>query len=207
KNHAKIGTVSGTSQGVNVLVTRNDGWSLVEAYRNEDGAFVRGYIKTAKLKLSDVNTLYGFVIDKRTQTLTVYMNGQRIGSCLVCTGLPTVENLNRETPAGEFRIAMRRGVTEYVGKQKGYSRYTIRINNNVYLQEIPTTKRNGSDYSMLETYLGSKQTRGTICVQARASQDGGMNAEALWNITDTNKKVKVLIIDDKTRDMIPVGIK
>ena len=202
---SKLGSVAGVSQGVNVLNTRSDGWSLVEAYRNEDGAFIRGYIKTSRLILSDVNTTYGIVIDKRSQTLVVYMNGQRVGSCLVSTGLPTVENLQRETPAGEFKVATRRGTTTYTARQKGFSRYSMRINNNVHLQEIPTTKRNGSDYSILESYLGSKQTRGTICVQARASADGGINAEWLWRMTDTNKKVKILIIDDKTRDMIPVG--
>ena len=202
---SKLGSVAGVSQGLNVLTTRNDGWSLVEAYRNEDGAFIRGYIRTNKLILSDVNTTYGIVVDKRSQSLVVYMNGQRVGSCLVSTGLPTVDNLQRETPAGEFKIATRRGTTAYTARQKGFSRYTMRINNNVYLQEIPTTKQKGSDYSILESYLGTKQTRGTICVQARASADGGINAEWLWRMTDTNKKVKVLVIDDKTRDMIPVG--
>ena len=201
----KLGSVAGSSQGLNILNSRSDGWSLVEAYRNEDGAFMRGYIKTNKLKLSDVSTTYGIVVDKRSQMLLVYMNGQRVGSCLVCTGVPTVDYLKRETVAGEFKIATRRGTIEYVGRQKGFSRYAIRINNNIYLQEIPTTKRNGSDYSIMESYLGSKQTRGTICVQARASADGGINAEWIWKMTENTRNLKVLVIDDKNRDLIPVG--
>ena len=40
----KLGSVSGLSQGLNLIEDLDDGWSLVEAYRNEDGAFVRGYI-------------------------------------------------------------------------------------------------------------------------------------------------------------------
>ena len=201
---SKLGTVSGATQGLNVLVNRNDGWSLVEAYRDEDGSFTRGYIKSSSLKVSAVSTTYGIIINKATQTLTVFMNGDPIGSCLVCTGNPTYEYLNRETPAGEYIIGTRRGTIEYL-TNKGYSRYAIRINNNVHLQEIPTTKKNGSDYSLLESLLGSKQTRGTICIQAKASMDGGINAEYIWNLTQNHRDVKVMIFDDKSRDTIPVG--
>ena len=38
-----------------------------------------------------------------------------------------------------------------------------------------------------------------------ASTDGGINAEWIWNMTTDNKKVKVLILDDKDRSMVPVG--
>ena len=44
----RLGTVSGISQGLNVL-SESDCWALVEAYLNEDGAFVRGYIRSNKL--------------------------------------------------------------------------------------------------------------------------------------------------------------
>ncbi|MEI3405537.1 MAG: hypothetical protein V8Q79_02895 [Christensenellales bacterium] len=46
KGRKSIGSVSGLSQGLNVILKRDDGWSLVEAYRNEDGAFIRGYISS-----------------------------------------------------------------------------------------------------------------------------------------------------------------
>ena len=137
-------------------------------------------------------------MSKRAYAIGVDFGGTKVLAAVVDTETGKVK--------GEFKIATRRGTTTYTARQKGFSRYSMRINNNVHLQEIPTTKRNGSDYSILESYLGSKQTRGTICVQARASADGGINAEWLWRMTDANKKVKVLIIDDKTRDMIPVGM-
>ena len=41
------------------MCIRDSGWSLVEAYRNEDGAFVRGYIRTKTLRTVEPNTLYG----------------------------------------------------------------------------------------------------------------------------------------------------
>ena len=199
----KLGSVSGISQGVNVIVQRTDGWSLVEAFRNEDGAFVRGYIRSNKLRPSEPNANYGIVIDKAKQTLTVFKDGARVGSCAVSTGLATPKYLHRETPAGEFITVTRRGTTEYYGN--GYSKYTIRINGSYHIAEIPTTKKNGSDFSILAGSLGTKATRGNVCIAHDASADGGINAEWLWNMTTENKRVKVLILDDKPRTDVPVA--
>ena len=52
----KLGSVSGLSQGLNLIEDLDNGWSLVEAYRNEDGAFVRGYIRTKTLRTVEPNT-------------------------------------------------------------------------------------------------------------------------------------------------------
>lgn len=199
----KLGTVSGISQGLNVITQRTDGWSLVEAFRNEDGAFMRGYIKTDKLRIAEPNQNYGITIDKKTQTLTVYKNGTRLGSCQVATGLPTPKYPHRETPAGEFIIVTRRGTYEYYGM--GFSRYTMRINGNYYLCELPTTKKNGSKY--LDIMVGRKNTRGNICITNTPSTDGSINAKWLWELSDTNRKMKVLIFDDKARTDVPVSTK
>jgi len=197
----KLGTVSGISQGLNVITDRTDGWSLVEAFRNEDGAFVRGYIKTNKLRIAEPNQNYGITIDKKTQTLTVYKNGARLGSCQVSTGLPTAKYPHRETPAGEFIIVTRRGTYEYYGM--GYSRYTMRINGNYYLSELPTTKKNGSKF--LDVMVGRKNTRGNVCITNVPSTDGSINAKWLWELSDANRKMKVLIFDDKPRTDVPVS--
>ena len=203
-NGKKIGSVSGLSQGLNLIEDLDDGWSVVEAYRNEDGAFVRGYIRTNKLRTVEPSNMYGLVIDKAAQTLTVYKNGERIGSCAVSTGLPTVKYLHRETPAGEFITVTRRGTIENAG---GYSKYTIRISGNYYLCEIPTTKKNGRDYSLMADKLGQKASRGNICLAHDESADGGINAEWIWDLTDSNKKIKVLVFDDKDRSSIPANSK
>ena len=199
----RLGTVSGISQGLNVITERPDGWALVEAFRNEDGAFVRGYIRANKLRTAEPNTTYGLVIDKAQQMLYVYKEGTRVGSCRISTGLATSKYLHRETPAGEYITVTRRGTTEYYGN--GYSKYTIRINGSYHLCEIPSTKKNGTNFSLLETSLGQKATRGNICIAREASTDGGINAEWIWNMTDANKRVKVLIFDDKPRTDVPVG--
>ena len=199
----KIGTVSGISQGLNVITERGDGWALVEAFRNEDGAFVRGYIKADKLRPVDPNPNYGIVIDKAAQTLTVFKDGARVGSCKVTTGLATPKYPHRETPAGEFITVTRRGSVEYYGT--GYfTKYTIRLNGNYYLAETPTTKKNGTKFvEEIVSSLGTKGTRGTICIANEASTDGGINAKWIWDMTDANKRVKVLIFDDKARTDVP----
>ena len=199
----RLGTVSGISQGLNVVKEREDGWSLVEAFRNEDGAFIRGYIRTNKLRVVKANQDYGIVIDKAAQKLTVWKAGEPIGSCDISTGLSTTKYLYRETPAGEFILATRRGTIDYYSK--GYSKYAIRINGNYHLCEIPTTKKNGSDFSMLADSLGEKATRGHIVLPHEASSDGGINAEWIWELTDKNRDIKVLIFDDKDRAEVPVG--
>ena len=202
----KLGTVSGISQGLNVIVERADGWTLVEAFRNEDGAFVRGYIKSDKLRPVDPNPNYGIVIDKAAQTLTVLKDGVRVGSCKVTTGLAVPKYPHRETPAGEFITVTRRGAYEYYGM--GYTKYTIRINGSYYLAEIPTTKKNGTKFiDDVEAALGTKGTRGNICIANDASTDGGINAKWIWDLTDENKRVKVLIFDDKPRTDVPVSAK
>ena len=203
-NGKKIGSVSGLSQGLNLIEDLDDGWSVVEAYRNEDGAFVRGYIRTNKLRTVEPSNMYGLVIDKAAQTLTVYKNGERIGSCAVSTGLPTVKYLHRETPAGEIITVTRRGTIENFG---GYSKYTVRISGNYHLCEIPTTKKNGKDYSLMADKLGQKASRGNICLAHDESADGGINAEWIWDLTDSNKKIKVLVFDDKDRSSIPANSK
>lgn len=202
KGRKSIGSVSGLSQGLNVILKRDDGWSLVEAYRNEDGAFIRGYISSKKLRTVDPNTSYGIVVDKSTQTLTVYKDGERVGSCAVSTGKPTSQSLSRETPAGEFITVTRRGVTPFAST--GFCNYSIRINGNYCLAEIPATKKKGSDFSLLKDKLGEKATRGNVCIAHDASSDGGINAQWIWDMTDENKKVKVLIFDDKERSDVPV---
>jgi len=199
----RLGTVSGISQGLNVIKERDDGWSLVEVFRNEDGAFIRGYIRTNKLRVVNANQDYGIVIDKADQKLTVWKDGKPIGSCDISTGLATPKYLHRETPAGEYILATRRGTIDYYSK--GFSKYAIRFSGNYHLCEIPTTKKNGSDFSLVEDSLGEKATRGHICVAHDASSDGGINAEWIWEITDKNRDIKVLIFDDKDRDEVPVG--
>ena len=53
--------------------------------------------------------------------------------------------------------------------------------------------------------LGQKASRGNICLAHDESADGGINAEWIWDLTDSNKKIKVLVFDDKDRSSIPAN--
>ena len=143
-NGKKIGSVSGLSQGLNLIEDLDDGWSA-RGSLPQRGRRVRPRLyphqQAAHRRAEQHCTALS--IDKAAQTLTVYKNGERIGSCAVSTGLPTVKYLHRETPAGEFITVTRRGTIENSG---GYSKYTVRISGNYHLCEIPTTKKNGKDY-------------------------------------------------------------
>ena len=49
----------------------------------------------------------------------------------------------------------------------------------------------------------AKASRGNICLAHDASADGGINAEWIWDMTDENKKIKVLVFDNKDRSPRP----
>lgn len=192
-----IGKVNGLTHAVNVI-SAGDTWSLVESYRIEDGAFMRGYIRNSRLRTVEVDQEYGLVLDKATQTLSVFKEGVRIGSVLVSTGLATKDNPNRETPAGEFFLATR------MGKKKmamGYILYSTRISGNYWIHEIPSTKEAGTDFSSMQGKLGQKNTWGTIVVAHESSSDGAINMQWIWDTL--NKRTKILILDDKDRSVIP----
>ena len=101
-------------------------------------------------------------------------------------------------------LVTRRGTLEYYNSGI-WCRYGIRVNGNYHLSEIPTTRKNGSDFSPMVNQLGTKSTRGNILIAHDPSTDGGINAEWIWNMSDKNRKVKVLILDDKDRTSIPAG--
>lgn len=198
-NGKKVAQVNGLTQGLNVVGEVGD-WSIVEVYRNEDSAFTRGYIRTSRLRTVEPDQEYGLTIDKTTQTLTVWHNGERVGSVPVCTGLANAENPGRETPAGEYILATRMGTREM---QMGYCEYAIRLSGDVWIHEIPSTVRKGTDFSVLQGVLGEKATRGTIAVAHESSEDGAINMEWIWETLSSHKRAKVLIFDDKDRDVVP----
>ena len=84
----------------------------------------------------------------------------------------------------------------------GFCEYTTRISGDVWLHEIPSTRRKGSDFSLMSEGLGEKATRGTIAVAHESSADGAINMEWIWENLN-RKRVKVLIFDDKDRDVVP----
>ena len=108
----RIGEVTCTTQGVHVLESYDDGWSLIETYSSSFSSsrvkawnqLVTGYVKTELLKTVDVDQEWGLVVDKFTQRLYVFHQGEMIEELLVSTGYGTSSEPYNETRSGEYLL-------------------------------------------------------------------------------------------------------
>lgn len=77
---------------MHVLGEDEDGWTLIEGldYYNR---LIRGYVKTSLLKTVTPSNEMGIIIDKLTQRLYVFINGEYFSSCAVSTACPTRSSL------------------------------------------------------------------------------------------------------------------
>ncbi len=206
-----VGEITYESQGLHILETRDDGWTLVEAYNSSYGPdcasrrgygvtddLIRGYVKTSLLKTVIPRTDYGLLIDKCEQRMYIFDSGKCTGSLLVSTGLNNAKQSWNETPAGEFIMISRMG-----GFPAGnlWCAYGMRINGGCAIHEVPyignaDTPAERRDYSSTVKLLGQKASHGCIRVQ-KAANDQGQNIKWLWDNIKVN--TKVLIWDDTGR--------
>lgn len=180
-----MGRVHGQSQGVEVLSFQGK-YALVRAWRHEDGQPVEGYVPTKKLKVVTPNPRYGVLVDKKSQTLTVYENGAPIGQCAVSTGLPTAEKPFRETRTGAFITTDRPVAFESNGFRCDYP---IRIDGGNLLHQVgydPDT----ADFSVQQAQLGRRASEGCVRVDWKGGP-GGINAYWLWTHLPFGTKVLV----------------
>ena len=186
----KIGMVTGQSQGVHVLETRDDGWSKVETYstsfhdskvKNWNG-FVTGWIQTKKL-ITDtkVNQHYGIIIDKLTQRLYLFVDGHLETSLAVSTGLYNKKQPYNESRSGEYLLIYYRKGDLPDGDM--HCLYPIRFNGGDYLHEVPhkVLADGTKKYTTFESKLGSRASHGCIRVQ-RQKNTKGYNMNVLFNM-------------------------
>ena len=121
---------------------------------------------------------------------------ERIMKCPVCGFADSKVIDSRHIEEGNS-IRRRR---ECLACQKRYTTFEI-----IETVQIIVTKKNGTKFLDIEDQLGSKASRGNIVIAHEASTDGGINADWIWDMTTENKKVKVLIFDDKARTDVPVS--
>ena len=206
-----VGEITYASQGVHVLETLDNGWSLVEAYNSSYGPdcqsrrgfgvtddLIQGYVKTSLLKTITPKTEYALLIDKLNQTMYIFSEGKCIGTLLVSTGLNNATQSWNETPSGEFVMISKMG-----GFPAGnlWCAYGMRINGGCAIHEVPYIGNNDTepsrrDYSSTLKFLGRKASHGCIRVQ-KAANEGGQNIKWLWD--HITKNTKVLIWDDTGR--------
>ncbi len=207
KESKAIGEVTCDSQGLHVIETLDNGWTLVEAYSSSIhsskvknwAGFFSGYIETSKLETKQPNQKYGLLLDKLTQRMYVFQEGKIISELLISTGLVNSKQPYNETPAGEFMVVSRTG-----GFWSGnmWCDLALRVNGGILIHEVPCLKSEDEvrDYGPFERVLGQKASHGCIRVQREVSPEG-LNMRWLWDNIKLN--TRVFIWDDVGRN-IPI---
>ena len=152
-------------------------------------------MRTKLLKTVTPNRQYGIIIDKMTQRLYVFINGEFFSSVAISTGLTNDEQPYNETTAGEYLISSWVGGFDSEGM---FCEMGIRFNNGDLLHQVPYvllgdgTKR----FDKYEKLLGQKASHGCVRV-ARVASEQGLNIKWLWD--NLKKGTKVVIWDDDGR--------
>lgn len=188
-----LGTIHGQSQGLKLLEITENGYAKIGAWCHEDGSYIEGFVEASKLKLVEPKHDYGLLLDKAKQTLTIFQNGERIGTMPVSTGLVAKGKLIRETAAGAFLLQ------EHMGEfsESGYTyRYVIRYDGGNLLHSVGYKKTNNRfDFSDQAGMLGLKASHGCVRLPAEADPDSGFNAYWLWRNLSAN--TRLIILDDE----------
>ena len=198
-----VGVVTRMNQGVHVIETLDNGWSLIEAYSSSFKSssvkrwnlLVQGYVQTKNLKTVEPQQEYGFVVDKLTQRLYMFKEGKLYSTLLVSTGLVNgidpIQPFN-ETRSGEFLLTS--AVGDFASGNLTCA-MALRFNSGDLLHEVPyITNADGSkNYGYTEPKLGSKASHGCIRVQRRKTPEG-INMTWIWN--NRVRNTKLLIWED-----------
>ncbi len=208
----QIAQLHAQSQGLHVIGEPNEhGYVLVEAFSNYDESYnpstedeiahaydiKHGYVLAKNLKTVEVMTDMALVIDKKTQRMYLFKDGERVTELLIATGLVSDEKFYNETIAGEYITIGHMGAFTFGNM---ICDMAIRINGGILIHEVPyTLHTDGShDYSSFEGFLGTKQSQGCIRVQYLKNDDG-YNMRWIWDNFQRGKSYKVIIWDDLNR--------
>ena len=201
-----IASVTLASQGVHVL-ERGETWSKIECYSSSFhdspilnwNTLVQGWIETKYLKTVVPNQEMGFIVDKLTQRLYIFRNGELYSTLLVSTGLTNARQPYNETRSGEYLLVSKVGGFY---SDNMFCPRALRFNDGDLLHEIPYVEKNDIvDYSITEPKLGAKASHGCIRVQRKKNPEG-VNHE--WIYTNYKQNMKILIWEDWQGRQIPV---
>ena len=203
-----VGAVTCVTQGVHVLETLDNGWSLIECYSSSFhdskikawNLLVQGYVRTSLLKTSVPDDEIAFVIDKLTQRMYIFRDGHLFSTLIVSTGLANERQPYNETRSGEFLLQL-----PAVGEFRSDNLYCsmgIRFNDGDLIHEVPHQKnKDGSkNYSTTEYKLGSRGSHGCIRVQRRLTPEG---TNMLWIWKNKKPNMKLVIWEDWQGRQIP----
>ena len=193
-----VAVVTGESQGVRVIETLDNGWSLIELYSStfHDNSIqawnmlVQGYVKTSHLKTKEINKKYHIVVDKLTQRLYLFSEEGLVSTLLVSTGLSNEKQPYNETRSGEFIYISPTGGFK---SDNMFCPMAMKFNDGDLLHEVPYIQRSGSStkiYSTTEPYLGQRASHGCIRVQRKKTPEG-INMKWIW---DNRKDIGRIVV-------------
>lgn len=197
-----VADITYDSQGVHVLETLDNGWSLVEAYSSSFhdskikawNQLTQGYIRTDMLQQKQVSQQYGMVADKLTQKLYIFENGKLFDTLAISTGLPNDRQPYNETRSGEFLIVSPTGdfrSDNVVGAM------ALRFNDGDLIHEVVHIPRSsGKVYEPFEEVLGERASHGCIRVQRKRTPNG-TNMTWIWqNLRKNMGTIRIVIWED-----------
>ena len=201
KNSAAVGEVTYETQGVHVLETLDNGWTKVECYSSSFkgskvkayNELVTGYLPSSLLKERSVKTEYALIVDKLTQRLYLFHNGELLDVLAVSTGLADDDAPWNETRSGEYVLSTPSGAFP---SGNLICNYGIRYNDGDLIHEVPHLNTSyGSSYKTTEPKLGSRASHGCIRVQ-RKRTPSGINMRWLWNELRGQMGTRLVIWED-----------
>lgn len=214
----KLAQIHAQSQGVHVIGETNEhGYVLVEAFSSYDDKYTpktdeakaaafevkQGYILAKNLKTIEVQQDIAFIIDKLTQRMYMYKDGQLETEFVISTGIIADGKYYYETTSGEFITVSHTGG---FGDDYMYCDMAIRINGGILIHEVPhQINRDGTkNYRSFESKLGEKASHGCVRVQ-RQKNDDGYNHRWLWENLGKGRPYKVVVWEDLNRYDTPAA--
>ncbi|MHC1787383.1 MAG: L,D-transpeptidase [Christensenellales bacterium] len=197
------------SQGLHVLETLDNGWSLVECYSSSFhdskvkawNQLVQGYIKTSLLKTVAVDTRYAMVADKLDQRLYIFEDGKLYDTLLISTGLANDSQPYNETRSGEFLIVSPVGDFR---SDNMIGAMALRFNDGDFIHETPYILRGDTrvfDYT--EPLLGQRASHGCIRVQRKRTPKG-TNQRWIWDTFRKHLGARLVIWEDLPGRQLPL---
>ncbi|NLW21153.1 MAG: L,D-transpeptidase [Clostridiales bacterium] len=203
-----VGDVTRDSQGVHVLETRADGWTLVETYSSSFhdsrikawNQLVQGWIPTDMLETVTPRDRYALLVDKLDQRLYIFEDGEIYDVLVISTGLPNDRQPYNETRSGEFLLVSPVGGFEVEGLNADMG---LRFNFGDIMHEVPHSIYRGKrNYTKYEEVLGQRASHGCIRVQRKRTPKG-TNMTWVWNTLRKRMDTKLVIWEDLPGRQLP----
>ena len=186
-----LGTIHGQTQCLSVLEIQDE-WARIGAWNHEDASYIEGWVPLRKLKVVMPNREYGLLLDKRSQTLSVYYYGKKIETLMVSTGKMEKYQYDQETSAGCFVTGLHR--VDFSTQGNRYD-FVIQYDGGNLLHQIPYSSDGRKDFTYGRAYLGAKASHACIRIQDYPGPESGINAYWIW--THIPYHTKVIILDDQ----------